>query len=195
MAERMLVTKVKRTDGTRAELYGKGHKFADLRLFDLGELAAVGLDPATLPIGVETPAHFWAVWEYSEKVNAAGNRYKDVVSLEPFEGPPAITVTTSAEGPGILEELRALRREVAELRAMVAGLRPAAPQPEPEPEPDAAILAAIFPRYQDGSQLGENPAEVAAYESYVKENGHSPANVAGLRAWAQAQRGNGHGRN
>ena len=55
----MLIVKVKRTDQTRAELYAARHKYPDLRLFDLGELAAVGIDGAALPIGQEQPARFW----------------------------------------------------------------------------------------------------------------------------------------
>jgi len=59
MAERMLITKVRKTTTSRAELFGARHQYADLHLFDLGELAAVGLDPATLALGEETPARFW----------------------------------------------------------------------------------------------------------------------------------------
>ena len=39
MAVRMLITKVVRADQTRADLYGKGHRWPDMKLFDLGELA------------------------------------------------------------------------------------------------------------------------------------------------------------
>ena len=43
MAERMLIVKVVRTGATQADLYAKGHKWPDLKLFDLSELAEVGI--------------------------------------------------------------------------------------------------------------------------------------------------------
>jgi hypothetical protein len=82
---RMLITKIKRTDQTRADLYGRGHKYPDLKLFDLAELAVVGLDPATLPVGQEEPCRFFAVYTLSEKLNQAGNPYKDIQRLEKAE--------------------------------------------------------------------------------------------------------------
>ena len=40
---KMLITQIKRTADTRADLIGKGHRFADIYLFDLSELATVGM--------------------------------------------------------------------------------------------------------------------------------------------------------
>jgi hypothetical protein len=37
---------------------GKATSMRNLRLFDLSRLAAVGIDPAALPIGQEQPARF-----------------------------------------------------------------------------------------------------------------------------------------
>ena len=82
---RMLVTKIKRLDQTKVDLYGRGHKWPDLKLFDLGELAAVGLDPATVPLGQEVPCRFFAVYTLCEKLNQAGNPYKDIARLEKAE--------------------------------------------------------------------------------------------------------------
>jgi hypothetical protein len=82
---RMLVTKIKRTDQTRADLYGRGHKYPDLKLFDLADLATVGIDPEGLPIGQEEPCRFFAVYTLSEKLNKAGNPYKDIQRLEKAE--------------------------------------------------------------------------------------------------------------
>lgn len=79
---RMLITKLKRTGETQADLFGKGHRYPDLKLFDLSELATVGVDFAELPIGQEVPCRFFAVWQRSEKLNQAGNPYKDVLWLE-----------------------------------------------------------------------------------------------------------------
>jgi hypothetical protein len=66
-------------------LYGRGHKYPDLKLFDLGELAVVGLDPATLPMGHEVPCRFFAVYTLSDKLNQAGNPYRDITRLEKAE--------------------------------------------------------------------------------------------------------------
>ena len=82
---RMLVTKIKRTDQTRADLYGRGHKYPDLKLFDLADLAAVGIDPDGLPLGQEEPCRFFAVYTLSEKLNKAGNPYRDIQRLEKAE--------------------------------------------------------------------------------------------------------------
>ena len=82
---RMLITTIKRTDQTRAELYGRGHKYPDLKLFDLADLIAVGLDPANLPLGQEEPCRFFAVYTLSDKLNQAGNPYKDIQRLEKAE--------------------------------------------------------------------------------------------------------------
>ena len=46
MAERMLITKLVRTEQTRADLYARGHQWPDLKLFDLSDLIEVGLDLA-----------------------------------------------------------------------------------------------------------------------------------------------------
>ena len=82
---RMLVTKIKRTDQTRADLYGRGHKYPDLKLFDLTELATVGIDETDLLIGQEEPCRFFAVYTLSDKLNKAGNPYRDIQRLEKAE--------------------------------------------------------------------------------------------------------------
>jgi hypothetical protein len=81
----MLITTIKRTDQTRADLYGRRHKYPDLKLFDLADLVVVGIDPESLPIGQEKPCRFFAVYTLSEKLNQAGNPYKDVQRLEKAE--------------------------------------------------------------------------------------------------------------
>lgn len=112
MTERLLVTKLIRTDENRADLYGRGHQYKDLTLFDLSDLAMVGIDYTALDIGQETPCRFWAVYELSEKLNRAGNPYKDVVMLEPID---AAATTTSVDNSAILGELRAIKALLAQL--------------------------------------------------------------------------------
>ena len=80
--KRMLITKIKRTDETQADLYGRGHRYPDTRLFDLSDLATVGIEFTDLPIGQEIPCRFFAVYTESDKKNKAGNSYKDVCWLE-----------------------------------------------------------------------------------------------------------------
>ena len=79
---RLLVTKLVRTDETRADLYGRGHKYPDLGLFVLSDLADVGIDFEALEIGKEVPCRFFAIWENSKKLNSKGNPYKDICWLE-----------------------------------------------------------------------------------------------------------------
>jgi hypothetical protein len=177
MAERMLITKVVRTDATRADLYGRGHKWPDLKLFDLGELAAVGLEPAELPTGQEVPCRFWAIYELSDKINKAGNPYKDIVALEPMDKP---ATATSVDNSAILAELRTIR---ALLAAIVEGQGLHVPEPAPEAEVGETNLDVAFPRYGNGVAVGDNPVELAAYQEYTAAHSEAPASIDALRAW------------
>ena len=180
MSERLLITKVVRTNGgSRADLYGKGHKWPDLKLFDLAELAAVGIDPASLPVGQETPCRFWAIYELSDKTNQAGNPYKDVVALEPVGEPAA-----GGDNGELLAELRAIRGLLETIARAVA---------TPTEEGGPSELDAAFPRYGNGETVSDNPAEVDAYNAHLEAEGHPPQDVAALRAWFLAHGGNGNG--
>jgi len=137
MAERILIVKVVRTTATQADLYGARHKYKDLTLFDLAWLAAVGIDPAALPIGQETPARFWAVYELSSKTNKSGNPYKDIVALEGMDTPA--TSTSAAVGdPAILAELRAIRALLAVLVEAQGLALPALEEQDPDPGENGA---------------------------------------------------------
>ena len=83
MGERLLITKLIRTTEGRADLFGRGHKYKDLTLFDISDLADVGIDFEGLPAGQEVACRFWAHYELSDKLNQAGNPYKNVIALEP----------------------------------------------------------------------------------------------------------------
>jgi hypothetical protein len=194
VAERMLITKVKRTDATQADLYAKGHRFPDLKLFDLGELGAVGIDFEALPIGQETPARFWAYYELSAKTNKAGNPYKDVLTLEPIDRPAS---AMSTDNTAILSELR-------RIAALLEALTTAQGLEIPEVATDAGgdgdgegnqepgALDAAFPRYGDGTTPDtDNVAEVGAFQEYLVEMGRAPASVDGLRTWYAARQKNG----
>ena len=133
--EKMLITKIRRTDETRADLYGKGHKWPDLKLFDIGELLAVGITPEDLPIGVEKPCRFLAHYTLSDKINEAGNPYKDVSHLEPIEngnGTTAPAPMNDAMLAAILRELQTQTKLLQALAGIVAG--------PPEQNPDDAYI-------------------------------------------------------
>lgn len=100
MSQKMLITKVVRR-GDRADLaqspnaspnrtvgevsgVASGHRYKDLTLFDLSDLALVSIDYDDLAEGVETACRFWAHYALSDKLNGNGNPYKDVAGLEPF---------------------------------------------------------------------------------------------------------------
>ena len=173
MPQKMLITKVVRTTECRAELYGKGHRFRDLMLFDLSYLLDVGIDPAGLQVGAESPCRFWAIYELSEKLKQAGNPYKDIVAVEPTDRPAS---STSTDTTALQQELRAIRA----LLTMMTG-KPA-PVNEPETEPPT--------RTDDNGQLvSENVAEIEACTAYLTANSAAPGSVESLRQWVLA--GNG----
>jgi hypothetical protein len=194
MAERMMIARVKRTTATQAELYQARHKYPDLKLFDLAELATVGIDPATLLLGEETPARFWAVYELSAKLNKEGKPYKDVIALERGEAPATVT-SAAVSDPAILAELRAIRALLQAL-AQAQGLQVPTPQ-EPEQENgngDGAgnggqDLDAAFPRFGDGATVPD--AALDYYRAHLEATGQVPANLDALRAWTRANRANG----
>ncbi len=208
MAERILIVKVVRTTATQADLYGARHKYKDLTLFNVAELATVGIDPAGLAIGEETPARFWAIYELSDKLNRAGRPYKDILALEPMDTPA--TSTSAAVGdPAILAELRAIRALLAVLVEAQGLALPDLEEQDPDPgengdgngpagnedppgaEPPGRCgeLARAFPRYGDGQPVSDNPAELAAYNAHLEQVGQPPASLGALRAWARTRNG------
>jgi len=127
MTERILITKLVRTPEGRADLYGRGHQYKDLTLFDLSDLVDAGIiEFESLPVGKEVPCRFWALYELSEKLNKRGNPYKDVIALEPVNRP---ATTTSVDNSSILQELRAIRILLEQL----AGSPPPVTEPDREP--------------------------------------------------------------
>lgn len=196
----MLITKVKRTDQTAADLYAKGHRWPDLKLFDLGELQVVGLDPASLPVGVEVPCRFWAYFELSEKLNQAGHPYKDVVALEPTDRP---ATSMSTDNSAILAELRAIRAllgilveaqglQLPEVETSAGGRDTSkgneqTSQPAAETSQEDPDLAAVFPRYADGSPVGNNQAELEAWHAFYQQWAKPPKDLDALRSWYKEQ--------
>ena len=187
MAERMLITKLVRTAQTRAELYARGHQWPDLKLFDLSDLLEVGIDPNQLPIGQEEPCRFWAIYELSEKLNKAGNPYKDVIALERVDGP---ATTTSTDTTALLSELRAIR-ELLEAMAVAQGLlaptTPPGEHPSEEIEEGPSALDERFPWYRDGTNVSDNAHEQEAYDDYLRAEGKAPENVDDLRQWVMTR--------
>lgn len=112
MTERMLITKLIRTEDDRADLFGKDRIYKDFTLFSLSDLFDVGIDYINLEIGAETPCRFWCIYQLSEKLNKAGNPYKDVIALEPIDKP---ATTTSTDTSAIVAELRAIRALLSRL--------------------------------------------------------------------------------
>jgi hypothetical protein len=54
--------------------------------------------------------------------------------------------------------------------------------------PSGHELAVVFPRYGDGSPVGDNPAEMATFEAYLQDRTIPPASLEALRAWEKARR-------
>lgn len=142
MTERLLITKLVRTPENHADLYGRGHRFKDLTLFDLSDLAEAGVDYEALEVGQETPCRFWAIYELSDKLNSKGNPYKDVVALEPVDLP---ATSTSVDNSAILEELRAIRRLLERVTGqIVAGAPPNDGDGESRPPSDIMQRARAY---------------------------------------------------
>ena len=143
MSERILITQVQRdTEKNHAHLYGRGHQWPDLRLFDLTDLLAVDIDAANLEPGKLTPCRFWAHYTLSEKLNSAGNPYRDVITLEPVTAPAS---STSTDTSAIVTELRQIRAMLSsalgaegftfETHSKLDPNHAEEPQPDP-PQPD-----------------------------------------------------------
>ena len=116
----MIITKiVKRQDG-HIDLYGRGHKYKDMTLFDAGDLLDVGIDPADLRVGVETPCKFKAHYTESAKLNKSNNPYKDVEYLEPIANGHAPAASAGVDSSAILVELRAIRAEIQRCCALLS---------------------------------------------------------------------------
>jgi hypothetical protein len=192
MAERMLITKLVRTEQTRADLYARGHQWPDLKLFDLSDLIEVGLDPNALPIGQEVPCRFWAIYELSDKLNKAGNPYKDVIALERMDGP---ATTTSTDTSALLVELRAIRNlleTIAQAQGLQASLASVPPDSAEEDAHGSGAQHTRLPRYGDGTTLSDNPHEQEAYDDYLQAESKVPGNVEALRQWVLVGKGD-HG--
>ncbi len=142
MAEKMLITKLVRT-GDRADLYGRGHRYKDMTLFALSDLADVGVDYAALEDGKETPCRFWALYTLSEKRNSKGNPYKDIVALEPAQGQTPAAPASNQDPAPILEALHTITGELRAIKAILARLTHPAPATQ-DPPPDAGPLATAF---------------------------------------------------
>jgi hypothetical protein len=166
-----------------------------LRPFVLADLLDVGIQPEDLQLHAETPCRFWAHYELSEKLNAAGNPYKDVIALEPVDKP---ATTTSTDTSPILAELRAIR---ALLQTVAEALDVPLPHEE-EPEPSeldgeapsrtagsATSRSSAGPeapaRYGNGEPLSDNPHELKAYQDHVRRTGNLPRDVDDLREWVK----------
>jgi len=131
---RALVTKIKR-DGDVVRLWFRGCQYETTKIFELSDLAEVGIDYSVLQDGAEVPARFFVVYALSDKLNKEGNAYKDVIWLERAEG---YAVRTDPLG-NVIE----IAGEVAQAEPAhaPAAARPAAPPSEP-PSP----LDEYFPR-------------------------------------------------
>lgn len=189
MAERMLITKLVRTEQTRADLYARGHQWPDLKLFDLSDLIEVGLDAGALPIGQEVPCRFWAIYELSDKLNKAGNPYKDVIALERMDRP---ATATSTDTSALLIELRAIRElleTIAQIQEQQAPVVPVPPGSADEDADGPGTRDAHLLQYEDGTTLSDNLHEQEAYDDYLQAKGKVPGNVAVLRQWILAGKG------
>ena len=187
--DRMLIARVElsatQNGHPSAELYSADSrlKFPSLVLFNPALLEDVGIDPAALAAG---PVHkrFWAHYELSDKLNQAGNPYKDVLELTPYGSPVPQPVPEFADLLQAVRDLRPL------LVALVRALAPDAVVCDPasgeiltcpaDPEPLA---------YADGSPVSNNSAELHAYQAYLAgHDAQPPESVDDLRTWWVATR-------
>ena len=188
---KMLITSITRTAEGRIDMTGRGHQYRDLILFDAVYLQDVGIDPTTLPVGVPTPCAFWAIYTISEKLNKAGNPYRDVKYLEPYTNGATAEEKQAArdiDPPVDSSETNKLLAEIRDLLlALLATVTPHTPFEEPtaeapaQPAPKPELVYAL-------SQTKPTPgAETGCFLAYVADhNGDTPADVRELRSWAKS---------
>lgn len=157
MSERTLVTKIVRTAPDRADLYGRGHRYKDFTLFDLSELGLVGIDYNALEEGKEFPCRFWAIYELSDKINKAGNPYKDIVTLEAIDKP---ATATSTDNSALLQAVRDLAGEMRGIKALLLQALSPGPAPARDPYPAGSPTAdEDNPQEPDARQPGAGGQE------------------------------------
>ncbi len=128
--QRMLITKIVRKNETRADLIGRGRRFPEIYVFDISSLSDAGIDYASLPVGVETPCRLWALYTESDKLNKAGQPYRDLIAVEPFRpNGHAQDTASDLDLTDILSELRAIRI----LLEQVVGQKAIIPDADDEP--------------------------------------------------------------
>ena len=183
---KMLITSITRTAEGRIDMTGRGHQYRDLILFDAIYLQDIGIDPNTLPVGVPTPCAFWAIYTISEKLNKAGNPYRDVKYLEPYANGATAEekrAATDLDAPLDLSETNHLLAEIRDLLlallATVTPHTPSEPEPAPEPEPEPQHA------YPDGLGI-TSYVESEAFRAYVAANGTTPNDRGTLRDWVRA---------
>jgi hypothetical protein len=162
--ERMLITKFIVTPDQKVDLYAKGHRYRDMILFDLSDLAEAGIPYQDLTPGKEYACRFWAVFELSDKLNQSGNPYRDVVALEAVDKP---ATSTSVDNSAILAELRAIHR-LLEL-ALFEGKPPASH--ERQSDPSGAVVTGMV----------GNPSPSMVEPPDATGDHYSPSTTAGLQ--------------
>ena len=180
--QRMLISKIElsETESGKSvvEMYTNNARlrYPELRLFELSELSAVGIDPNSLDDGEARYCRFWAYYTESDKLNQHGNPYRDVTRLEPVEAVPGQAAPFDENmGSAILAEVQAIKEQVGQIcrmfeLAFFAGSleRPAQPVgpehsiPEPPPESEEPEVSPPEPRQESDAPdleavLGQEP--------------------------------------
>jgi len=162
--ERLLIGSLELTTTTTglnvAALYSSDTrlKYPVATLFDLSALTDVNIDPNTLTPDQRHHARFYAYYEYSERTNSAGNRYRDITHLEPIAAP---ATAASTDTTAILAELRAMRAAIDTLAKQMQSVTDllclAAPPPPTTPTPIATATAPASPPDHDTAIPADYP--------------------------------------
>ena len=166
-------------------------KYPVLRLFDLSELANVGLDPNELQPAQTVHRRFWAYYVESDKTNQHGFRYKDVQYLEPIDTPAS---ATSVDTSALLDELRRIRIHLEAIFRHLTTTPSSKTRPKKVQSVPICPTCSTHPcacdelpdptlRYADGSQVSDNDAEIQAYTAYLTAEKTIPPDVDALRQW------------
>jgi len=121
---KLLITKLQKRPDGNVDLFGRGHRYKDTTLFDVSDLFEVGIDPADLQVGVETPCRFYAHCVASSKLNKSGNPYLNVEYLEAVSngngnGNGHQAAPAGELNSAILDELRAVHGELTQMRRLL----------------------------------------------------------------------------
>lgn len=142
--DRFLITRIQpaktQAGGDVIHLFSQRLQYPVLYLFELTDLADVGIDHTSLATDKPTACKFWAYYKLG-KDNTEKNPYKDLLYLKPLV---SLTPPTTNPTP-ILAAIAILTNELRTIRALLQRLTSPAPDNQtPATTPDDTLAGELF---------------------------------------------------